>query len=213
MGRRAAELAGVLVASLITSFVTGLALAGPNEPVLYIVGALVPLALLLAYWLWIEPRADADRLRARRLLHAVDDAFELSQPQTDALAPRNAARRAFYDRLEISDLFEPNHIEASSVLGEAFDAGKDRLARLDAEADVPAALITDIVASQDRTADQVEIARGNGDAMSYRQPSGTYAMADPSARRSTLQTQVQLLEIWASDERKRAGERAKDRYR
>ena len=39
MGRRAAELAGVLVASLITSFVTGLALAGSNEPVLYIVGA------------------------------------------------------------------------------------------------------------------------------------------------------------------------------
>jgi hypothetical protein len=51
MGRRAAELAGVLVASLITSFVTGRALAGPNEPVLYVIGALVPLALLLAYWL------------------------------------------------------------------------------------------------------------------------------------------------------------------
>ena len=62
MGRRAAELAGVLIASLITSFVTGLALSGPNEPVLYVVGALVPLALLLVYWLWLEPRAEADRL-------------------------------------------------------------------------------------------------------------------------------------------------------
>ena len=213
MGRRAAELAGVLVASLITSFVTGLALAGPNEPVLYIVGALVPLALLVAYWLWVEPRADADRLRAQRLHQAVDDAFELAQPQTDASAPRNAARRAFYDRLEISDLFESDHVEASSVLGEAFDAGKDLLNRLDAEADVPAALITDIVSWQDRTAEQVEIARGDSDAMSYRQPSGTYAMADPSARRSMLQSQVQLLEIWAGEERKRAGERAKDRYR
>ena len=213
MGRRAAELAGVLVASLITSFVTGLALSGPNEPLLYIVGALVPLALLLAYWLWVEPRADADRLRARRLHQAVDDAFELSHPQTDATASHNAARRAFYDRLEISDLFEPNHIEASTVLGEAFDVGKDLLDRLDAEPDAPAALITDIVAWQDRTADQVEIARGSGNAMSFRQPRGSYTMADPSARRPMLQMQVQLLEIWAGDERRRAGERAKDRYR
>ncbi len=213
MGRRAVELVGVLVASLITSLVTGLALEGPNEPVLYIVGALVPLALLLVYWLWVEPRADADRLRARRLHRAVEDAFELSHPRTDAPGPRDGARRAFYDRLEISDLFEPNHIEASSILGDAFDTGKDLLVRLDAEADAPDALITDIVAWQDRTADQVEIARGSSDAMSYRQPSGTYATADASARRSMLKMQVQLLEIWAGDERKRAGEQAKDRYR
>ena len=86
MGRRAAELAGVLIASLFTSYVTGLALAGPNEPVLYVVGALVPLALLLAYWLWIEPRAEADRLRANRLQQAIEDAFELSPPQPDASA-------------------------------------------------------------------------------------------------------------------------------
>src|SRR6187455_2233123 len=101
MGRRAAELAGVLIASLITSFVTGLALSGPNEPVLYVVGALVPLALLLVYWLWLEPRADADRLRARRLQQAVEDAFELTQSQVDPSAPPDVARRAFYDRLDL----------------------------------------------------------------------------------------------------------------
>jgi hypothetical protein len=216
MGRRAAELAGVLVASLITSFVTGLALAGPNEPALYIIGALVPLALLLAYWLWVEPRAEADRLRARRFHGAVDDAFELTQPRTDATALRDGARRAFYDRLEISDLFEPNHLEASSVLGEAFDAGKDLLVRLvglDAETDVPDALLTDLEAWRDRTADQVEIARGMSDAMTFRQPTATHATADPSDRREVLQFQVQLLEVWTGDERRRAGERARDRYR
>jgi hypothetical protein len=117
MGRRAAELAGVLVASLVTSFVTGLAVAAPSDPVLYVVGALVPLALLLAYWLWLEPRADADRLRARRLHQAVEDAFVQTQPQTDASAPRNAARRAFYDRLDISDLFEPDQSRAPPCLG------------------------------------------------------------------------------------------------
>ena len=144
VGRRAAELVGVLVASLITSFVTGLAIAAPRDPVLYIVGALVPLGLLLVYWLWLEPRAAADRLRARRLSKAVEDAFELTQPQTDASAPREAARRAFYDRLDLSDLFEADHIEASTVLGDAYDAGKALLDRLDAEADPSAALIADI---------------------------------------------------------------------
>ena len=135
MGRRAAELVGVLVASLITSFVTGLAISAPRDPVLYVVGALVPLALLLVYWLWIEPRADADHLRARRLAKAVEDAYELSHPETDASAPRNATRRAFYDRLDLSDLFEADHIEASTILGDAHDAGKPLLDRLDAEVD------------------------------------------------------------------------------
>ncbi len=209
MGRRAAELAGVLVASLITSFVTGLALAGPNEPVLYVVGALVPLALLLAYWLWIEPRADADRLRARRFQQAVEDAFELSQPQTDASVPRDAARRAFYDRLDVSDLFEPDHIVAASVLEEAHDIGRELLARLDAEPDPSVALLADISAWERRTGDEVEFARGSQDAMSFRQPKGT----GPSEPRERLQTQVLLVEIWVGDERKRAGDQAKNRYR
>lgn len=112
MGRRAAELAGVLIASLITSFVTGLAISGPNEPVLYVVGALVPLALLPVYWLWLEPRADV-------------------------------------------------------------------------------------------------VARGSGDALSSRHPSGMAA----SEPRKRLESQVLLLELWAGDERERAGRRARDRYR
>ena len=209
MGRRAAELAGVLFASLVTSFVTGLALAGPNEPVLYVVGALVPLALLLAYWLWLEPRADADRLRARRLHQAVEDAFELGQPPTDASTSRDAARRAFYDRLDVSDLFEPDHITAASVLEEAHDTGRVLLARLDAESDPSAALVADISAWEHRTGDQVEFARGSGDAMSFRQPKG----AGPSEPRERLQTQVLLVEIWVGDERKRAADQAKDRFR
>jgi hypothetical protein len=74
MGRRAAELAGVLIASLITSFVTGLALSGPNEPVLYVVGALVPLALLLVYALsfrhptGMSPSEPRKRLQSQVLL-------------------------------------------------------------------------------------------------------------------------------------------------
>ena len=214
MGRRAAELVGVLVASLITSFVTGLAISAPRDPVLYVVGALVPLALLLVYWLWIEPRADADHLRARRLAKAVEDAYELSHPETDASAPRNATRRAFYDRLDLSDLFEADHIEASALLGDAHDAGKPLLDRLDAEADPSAALVTDIAAWEARTADEIEIARGSDDALSFRQPTGApTAGTDVSARRHRLKVQVQLVEIWAGDERKRAGEQAKDRYR
>lgn len=214
MGRRAAELAGVLVASIIISFVTGLAVSAPNDPVLYVVGALVPLAMLLIYWLWLEPRADADRLRASRLHQAVDDAFELAQPRTDASAPRNAARRAFYDRLDISDLFEPDHLEEAAVLGDALDTGRALLARVVDDADATAISSPEIEAWESRTADAVEIARGSSDAMTFRQPtSAPSAGPDSEARRERLGLQVQLLEIWAGDERKRAAERAKDRYR
>ena len=209
MGRRAAELAGVLIASLITSFVTGLALSGPNEPVLYVVGALVPLALLLVYWLWLEPRAEADRLRARRLQQAVEDAFELTERQTDPSAPPDVARRAFYDQLDLSDLFEADHIEASSVLGKAFDEGTSLRARLDAEKEPSPALLADIGAWESRTGDEVEIARGSRDALSFRHPSGM----SPSEPRKRLESQVLLVELWVGDERKRAGEQAKDRYR
>ena len=209
MGRRAAELAGVLIASLITSFVTGLALSGPNEPVLYVVGALVPLALLLVYWLWLEPRAEADRLRARRLQLAVEDAFELTERQTDPSAPPDVARRAFYDQLDLSDLFEADHMEASSVLGRAFDEGTSLRARLDAEKEPSPALLADIGAWESRTGDEVEIARGSGDALSFRHPSGM----SPSEPRKRLESQVLLVELWVGDERKRAAEQAKDRYR
>jgi hypothetical protein len=213
MGRRAAELAGVLVASLLTSFVTGLATTGTDEPVLYIVGALVPLGLLLAYWLWIEPRAEANRVRAIRLHMAIDDAFELTQPQTDAGLPREGARRDFYDRLELSDVFEPNHVEASSALGQAFDAGQALLRRLDDEPEPNPSLIADLEAWQDRTAFIVEITRGSSDAMAFRMPTGGSTVLPSSERLEGLGLQVQLLEVWTGEERKRAGERAKDRYR
>jgi hypothetical protein len=45
--------------------------------------------------------------------------------------------------------------------------------------------------------------------MSFRQPKG----AGPSEPRERLQTQVLLVEIWVGDERKRAGDQAKNRYR
>ena len=213
MGRRAAELVGVLVASLITSFVTGLAISERGDPALYVVSALVPLALLLVYWLWVEPRSEAERLRARRLSQAVEDAFELSHPQTDPTAPPDVARRAFYDRLDISDLFEPNHIEASTILSDAYDAGKALLDRLDGEPDPSAGLIAEIGAWEARTADEIEIARGSKGAMTFREPTGApSAGRDVSERRRRLVFQIQLLEVWVGDERKRAGEHAKERY-
>jgi hypothetical protein len=206
MGRRTAELVGVLVASLITSYVTGLAISAPGDPVIYVVSALVPLALLLVYWLWIEPRADADRIRARRLARAVEDAFELTHPQTDAAASRDVARRAFYDRLEISDLFEPNHIEASTVLGDALDAGRALLGRISDQTDDAAVPSAEIGAWETRTAATVEFARGANDAMSFSHG------PDEVAGRKRLEYQLVLLELWAADERKRAGERARNRY-
>jgi hypothetical protein len=207
MGRRAAELVGVLVASLITSYVTGFATAGPGEPVLYVVGAVVPLALLLAYWLWIEPRAAAERIRSKRLAQAIEDAFDLSHPETDA--PRDAQRRAFYDRLEISDLFEANHIEASTVLAEALDTGRDLRRRLETED--PEGLRAELADWKDRTARQLEAARGSGQALAFRYDFTT--APDRAAHIEQLDAQLVMLANWVRDERKRAGEQAKDRFR
>jgi hypothetical protein len=213
MGRRAAELAGVLVASIFVSFVTDLATTGSNDALLYVVGALVPLALLVAYWLWIEPRAEANRITAMRLHRAVDDAFELTHPQTDTAVRHDDARRDFYDRLDISDLFEPNHLEAASVLGEAHDSGQALLHRLDDGAEPSAELVADVEAWQDRTGHVVERARGTDDATAFRMPSGHAAVGTASDRLKTLDTQVQLLEVWSGMERKRAADQAKERYR
>jgi hypothetical protein len=207
MGRRAAELIGVLVASLITSYVTGLVTAGPAEPVLYIVGAAVPLALLLIYWLWIEPRAEAERIRSKRLAQAVEDAFELTHVQADGA--RDAERRAFYDRLDISDLFETDHIEASTALAGTLDAGRDLRRRLETED--PEALKAELAAWELRAARAVDAARGSRDALIFQYD--YLAAADPAALVEQLDSQLVMLGEWVRDERERAGDQAKDRFR
>ena len=175
MERRAAELAGVMVASLITSFVTGLALAGPNEPVLYVVGALVPLALLLAYWLWVEPRAEADRVQARRLHQAVEDAFELSLAPDRCLPWRGILRDARSTTVRTGpQLLEGDHIAAASRPGgrRTRDGGREPGPAWTRDPDPSVALLDDISAWERRTGDEVEFARGSQDAMSFRQPKG-----------------------------------------
>jgi hypothetical protein len=207
MGRRAAELIGVLVASIITSYVTGLATAGPGAPALYIVGAVVPLVLLLVYWMWIEPRADAERIRSRRFARAVEDAFELSHPEADART--DVQRRAFYDRLEIGDLFEPNPVEASAALAEALDGGRRLLRRLEIED--PDGLRPELEAWEDRTTRLVATAEGTWQATALRYD---HTVApDRAALIERLDTQLVLLADWVETERKRARDQANDRFR
>ena len=207
MGRRAAELIGVLVASIVTSYVTGLATASPGEPVLYIVGTAVPLALLLAYWLWIEPRAAAERIRAKRLAQAVEDAFELDHPRTEGR--RDAERRAFYDLLGIPDLFEPNHIEGAALLGEALDAGRDLRRQLDTDDSEDAR--AGLADWEHETGRLVDGARGSADGLSFR----FYASSkgDRAERLKRLDNQLVLLDGWVNEERRRAGDQAKDQFR
>jgi hypothetical protein len=126
-GRRAAELAGVLVASLISTFVTAQALSRPHDPLLYVLGAAVPLALLVVYWFWIEPRAGEERVRARRLHRAVEDAIQLSYRSESAAGSGgvpNLVRRSFYEKVDIADMFEPDHLEAAATLRARLDAGR-----------------------------------------------------------------------------------------
>ena len=206
MGRRAAELIGVLVASIVTSYVTGLATASPGEPLLYIVGTVVPLALLLAYWLWVEPRARTERIRAKRLAQAVEDAFELDHPRTEGR--RDAERRAYYDLLGIPDLFEPNHIEGATALAEALDAGRDL--RRSLESDDSEDALTALSDWEHATGRVVDGARGSGDGLSFR----FYATATPdhAERLKRLDNQLVLLQGWVGEERKRAGDQAKDQF-
>ncbi|HEX5039366.1 MAG TPA: hypothetical protein VFW95_04480, partial [Candidatus Limnocylindria bacterium] len=154
-----------------------------------------------------------NRVKAVRLHRAIDDAFELSHPQADADLPHDSARRAFYDRLELSDLFEPNHLEAAKALGEAHDTGQALLHRLDDATDPSPALIAEIEDWQEAAAHLVDLARGTDDATSFRMPRGHAAVTDQEDCLKTLDTQVQLLEVWTGMERKRAGDQAKDRYR
>ncbi len=206
MGRRAAELIGVLVASIVTSYVTGLATASPGEPLLYIVGTAVPLALLLAYWLWIEPRATAERIRAKRLAQAVEDAFELNHPRTEGR--HDAERRAFYDLLGIPDLFEPNHLEGAAALAAALDAGRDLRKRLDTDDSEDA--LSSLTDGEHATGRVVDGARGSADGLSFR----FYATATPdhAERLKRLDNQLVLLQSWVNEERQRAGDRAKDQF-
>jgi hypothetical protein len=100
------------------------------------------------------------------------------------------------------------------MLGEALGTGRALLARVVDDADGTLITSAEIEAWVSRTADAVEIARGSSDAMSFRNATGPAgAGPDASARRQRLELQVQLLDVWAGEERKRAGEQAKDRYR
>ena len=176
MGRRAAELAGGLVASVLFSFVTALALAQPENPVLYVIGAIVPLALLMAYWFWVEPRADTNRLRARRLHQALEDSiehsFRASGHAADEAVP-DSVRRAAYERLDIADLFEANHTVGFAVLRARADAGRALLQRFDADAETDTALASDIDAWE------LDTSRDLGD---FRDQWAVHSFADPPIR-------------------------------
>ena len=112
----------------------------------------------------------------------------------------------------MSDLFEADHIEAASALDEAYDAGKSFQARLDAEADPSPALIADIAAWEERTGTRSRRPRIGRRAVVS--PSDRHQpVAEPDGTAGAAPEQLLLVELWVGDERKRAGEQAKDRYR
>jgi hypothetical protein len=104
----------------------------------------VPLALLVVYWFWIEPRAGEERVRARRLHRAVEDAIELSYRSESAAGSGgvpNLVRRSFYEKVDIADMFEPDHLEAAATLRARLDAGRALQHRLiDGDPDLPDAI-------------------------------------------------------------------------
>jgi hypothetical protein len=223
MGRRAAELVGVLAATVLSSYVTTQALAGPQETLLYVIGAAAPLAMLVIYWLWIEPRANAERLRAKRLHQALEDAIELayrSDPKHDPAeaaaitgAP-DAERREFYIRLNIADLYEPNHIGVAATLRLRAETARDLLRRLNAD---PEAIARDVSLHdeldrwEELTIRDLEGARQHWDAVGFRDPT-TDSMRDIESRRKRLENQLVLLETWIGQEQNRARDQAKRRF-
>ena len=224
MGRRAAELVGVLVATVLSSYVTTQALAGPHEPLLYIIGAAVPLAMLLIYWLWVEPRADAERLRAKRLHQALEDAIELayrSNPDRDAAeaatavtgAP-DAERREWYSRLNIADMYEPNHTAAASVLQLRAETARGLLRRLNEDPETiarDATLDDELDSWEELTIRDLEGVRRDSDVLGFRPPT-TGLARDVASRRERLEQQLVLLEVWINQEHNRARDQAKRRF-
>ena len=223
MGRRAAELVGVLVATLLSSYVTTQALAGPQEPVLYIIGAAAPLAMLVIYWLWIEPRANAERLRAKRLHQALEDAIELayrSDPERDpaetaaATGAPDAERLEFYTRLNIADLYEPNHTGVATTLQLRAATARDLLRRLSAGPEAIAhdvSLHDEIDRWEELTIRDLEGSRRHWDVVGFRDPT-TDAPQDVESRRKRLENQLLMLEVWIDQEQNRARDQAKRRF-
>lgn len=216
-GRRAAELVGVLVATLVSTFVTAQALSRPHDPSLYVLGAAVPLALLVIYWFWIEPRADEERVRARRLHNAVEDAIELSyrsDPDHRASAEAagskgvpNSVRRSFYETLDIADMFEPDHLEAAATLRARLDAGRELQYRL---VDGDPALPDEIDRWEELTAQDLRAnSSGAWDSYAFSDPP-VRSESDPADQRERLGYKLTLLESTLHDQEKRAAKRAKE---
>jgi hypothetical protein len=216
-GRRAAELVGVLIASLVSSFVTTQALSRPHDSLLYVLGAAVPLALLVIYWFWIEPRADDERVRARRLHKAVEDAIELSYrsdpghgASVDAAGVGgvpNSVRRSFYERLDIADMFEPDHLEAAATLRARLDAGRELQHRLvDGDPDLP----NEIDRWEELTAQDLRAnSSGTWDSYAFSDPP-IRSESDPANQRERLGYKLMLLESRLQDQEKRAAKQAKE---
>jgi hypothetical protein len=224
MGRRAAELVGVLVATVLSSYVTTQALAGPQESALYVIGAAVPLAMLVIYWLWVEPRAEAERIRAKRLQQALEDAIELeyrndpdrdpAEAATAVTGAPDAERREWYTRLNIADMYEPNHTSVASVLQLRAETARDLLRRINEDPDTiarDATLDDELDSWEELTIRDLEGARRHSDVLSFRDPTLGQAR-DVASRRKRLEQQLWQLEGWINQEHKRARDQAKRRF-
>lgn len=145
---RAAELAGVLVASVVVNTVLNLALLRSSMDLgAWAVSAAVPLGMLVVYWVWVEPRQRKVRIREARFRRALESAITRDckldpghNVSRDGLLFEDAPdsyRQARYGELHIQDLFVPDPRKGEAALMAKVREGEKLLRRAKVEGLTP----------------------------------------------------------------------------
>ncbi len=147
MGKRLAEGVAVWLATFVSNGVLGITLGTPVTAATFFIAAVVPLALLVIYWLFVEPRHKRTRVRAARFRKALEGTLDrdykldpnhkISQYGLLFEGASDPYRTSRYQELHIADLFEPDPRKGQKLLAGKAAEGAELLARAESDGFTP----------------------------------------------------------------------------
>lgn len=211
MLRKLLEAGGVILGSTVVSAVLDFARSGSEmTPEAWAVSALVPLGLLLIYWIWIEPRHKGTSRREGRFRRGLDRYITRNYKESPGdISPEGRMhedapdlyRRKVYEQVGIPDLFVPNPRNGRAILAAKVAEGRGLLTRAYAEG--LAGLTDDLMRWERQTAEDVAFYQQGplrkGQAAGFTKHSFT-TRTDDQAKLRRIEGEIRELELYVKDQ-------------